>query len=68
MKIICIGCNKRPEEISSIVMFAEMEGVTPDEFVLENEGTYNEANGHFLCDEDYIKAGEPSSPNGWVAP
>lgn len=68
MKIICTGCNKTPSEIPSIVMFAEMEEITPDEFVRENEGTFNESNGHFLCDEDYIKAGMPSSPNGWVAP
>lgn len=68
MEPTCIGCGKHPSQIPGIVMFAEMEGMTADKFVIENEGTYNEANGHFLCDEDYITAGMPSSPNGWVAP
>lgn len=36
--------------------------------VQSEEGTYNPLNGHFLCDECYIKAGMPSSPHGWVCP
>jgi hypothetical protein len=37
-------------------------------YVIIEEGTYNSENGHFLCDECYIKAGQPSSPTGWVCP
>jgi hypothetical protein len=38
-------------------------------FVIENEGTYNTSNGHFLCDSCYVKAGFPTSPGyGWVCP
>jgi hypothetical protein len=37
-------------------------------FVINEEGTYNRENGHFLCTECYIKAGMPSSPVGWKCP
>jgi hypothetical protein len=47
---------------------AEHQNITPDEYVRDEEGTYNPANGHFLCDECYIKAGQPSSPRGWRCP
>jgi hypothetical protein len=42
--------------------------MTPDDFVREEEGTFNRSNGHFLCTDCYIAAGMPSSPEGWVAP
>jgi len=65
---ICTGCNKRPEEIDEYIEIAEIEEITPDDFVREEEGTYNPENGHFLCTNCYIKAGMPSSPKGWIAP
>lgn len=71
---ICIGCAKRPHEIDGYrVMVMAGPGDTPSDeavrqYVIEEEGTYNPANGHFLCDEDYIKSGMPSSPGGWRAP
>lgn len=72
--LICVGCNKKPEEIGGY-RIAAMEDPyhqpTDEEirqFVWEEEGTLNYENGHFLCDECYIKAGCPSSPNGWHAP
>lgn len=37
-------------------------------YVLMEEGTLNPNNGHFLCDDCYIKAGMPSAPGGWVCP
>jgi hypothetical protein len=37
-------------------------------YVLQEEGTYNPENGHFLCDTCYIAAGMPSAPGGWVCP
>jgi hypothetical protein len=49
----------------------ETPAVSPQEridYVIENEGTYNRNNGHFLCDTCYIKAGQPSSPRGWKCP
>lgn len=44
------------------------EGQSRAEYVAMNEGTYNRENGHFLCDTCYIKAGMPSSPEGWKCP
>lgn len=69
---ICVGCAKRPEELAcytSLGPFGEgqdYESVT--DYVLQEEGTLNETNGHFLCDDCYIKNGQPSSPRGWKAP
>jgi hypothetical protein len=37
-------------------------------YVRREEGTFNPANGHFLCDACYIAAGQPSSRNGWTCP
>lgn len=66
--MICIGCNKAPAEIGEYVELAEADGITPDEFVRSEEGTYNPENGHFACTSCYIAMGEPSSPRGWRAP
>ena len=71
---ICMGCVRRPQEIPIYVEFAEWEAkecersITPTKYVQENEGTFNWNNGHFLCDECYIKNGQPSSPTGWTCP
>lgn len=64
----CQGCQRHPTEISMYVMMAQDEEVTPEEYVIENEGTFNRLNGHFLCDMCYIKAGSPSSSSGWKCP
>lgn len=68
---ICIGCAKRPDEIPEYVdMASTIEDMTPKEFVLEEEGTLNTTNGHFMCTDCYIKNGQPSKPfpDRWVAP
>lgn len=73
---ICIGCARRPTEILNYIECAAgseegMVMVTPEAirlYVIEEEGTYNPRNGHFLCDEDYIRNGMPSSDRGWVCP
>jgi hypothetical protein len=70
---VCNGCGKKPAEIAEYVMEAQIyaeqdDEYTPDDFVRENEGTYNRENGHFLCTACYIGAGMPSSPTGWRAP
>lgn len=65
---VCTGCNKRPYEIEEYVEIAKEEGMTPDDYVREGEGTYNSDNGHFLCTSCYVRAGMPSSPMGWTAP
>lgn len=65
---MCMGCAKVPEELLEYVICGEAEDQTPTEYVIENEGTYNPRNGHFLCDSCYIKNGQPSSSRGWVCP
>lgn len=67
-KPICIGCNKPPAEIDEYIDAVVGTTETEDEYVRAEEGTYNPRNGHFLCTKCYVKAGMPSSPNGWVAP
>lgn len=68
MNPICTGCNKTPDQIPEYVDAAQDDGVTPEQYVKIEEGTYNPANGHFLCTDCYVAAGMPSSPRGWVAP
>lgn len=74
MRAYCIGCKKWAEDIEEYVHEAAhdvQEGetpLTPSQWVAENEGTYNQDNGHFLCTPCYIEAGMPSSPWGWTAP
>lgn len=65
---ICIGCGKRPDELDEYIEAAKEAETSPDLYVQLEEGTYNTENGHFLCTPCYIKAGMPSSPEGWVAP
>lgn len=68
MKPLCTGCNKHPDQLEEYVEAARDEDMTPNEYVMSEEGTYNRANGHFLCTPCYAKAGMPSSPRGWTAP
>jgi hypothetical protein len=65
---ICIGCGKRPAELEEYVEASGLEDMTPDAYVRREEGTYNEANGHFLCTPCYVRAGAPTSRYGWKAP
>lgn len=39
-----------------------------EEYVMNEEGTYNPVNGHFTCDTCYISIGMPSGPAGWRCP
>ena len=72
--LICIGCGKAPHELdeyisaSSEIATGVKGGMKPEDYVWEEEGTLNRENGHFLCTECYIKAGQPSSSRGWIAP
>jgi hypothetical protein len=55
----CKICRKQPHEISEYVDAAEVEGVTPEEYVRSEEGTYNRATGLFYCTNCYIAIGMP---------
>lgn len=61
-------CNRRPHEINEYAEQAAHEGISADEYVIREEGTYNPESKHFLCTGCYIKAGMPSSPSGWRCP
>ena len=67
---ICIGCNKSADEIEEYIEGAKEEEITVEQYVRENEGTYNLENGHMLCTDCYIKAGMPAKPfpDQWIAP
>ena len=66
----CFGCLRTPAELPEVVAIAADEGVTPDEWVRTEEGTFNRENGHFACDECYVAIGMPSlpAPARWIAP
>ncbi len=64
----CNGCSKCPDELEEYRWAVEDTEMSPDEFVRLEEGTYNTENGHFLCTDCYISAGQPSGPRGWTAP
>lgn len=66
----CTGCNKNAAEIEEYIEAARDAEMGINEYVREEEGTYNTENGHFLCTDCYIAAGMPSRPypERWVAP
>lgn len=70
----CTGCGHYPEDIPDIVVMAKMDDMSPSAWVIAEEGTLNHDNGHFLCNDCYIRAGMPSGRDGhggpgrWVAP
>lgn len=75
-------CGRKPPEIDGYTYMLSYEDgsdmyplQTREEaayrYVWENEGTLNTENGHFLCDDCYIKAGMPANPwpePGWKCP
>ncbi len=68
MNLMCQGCKLTPNEIAEYVDAAREEGISPEAYAWENEGTLNRENGHFLCTDCYITAEMPGSPTGWVCP
>lgn len=55
----CVGCHRAPDKISEYDPEYTGEEMTPLEYVIHNEGTYNRDNGHFWCTSCYIRAGMP---------
>jgi len=47
---------------------ALVEGMTPDQFVTTEEGTYDPLFETFCCTDCYVRLGCPSTPQGWKAP
>lgn len=67
LDLLCVGCNKKPEEIQEYIDMGKVENMTPSQYVWEEEGTLNKENGHFICTKCYVRIGMPSSSRGWVA-
>lgn len=55
----CKICGKRPSEILEYISAAKDEDMTPENYVVQEEGTYNPQTGFFYCTSCYIKIGEP---------
>jgi hypothetical protein len=59
MKPICIVCNKTADELEEYKFGAEENDMTPEDFLIEQEGSYNPSNGHFYCTDCYVKSNCP---------
>lgn len=55
----CKECNKKPIEIQEYIDMAKEEEMGIEEYVIENEGTYNPDTKLFLCTDCYIKLEMP---------
>jgi len=66
---ICFRCGKRPDELDEYAMVKE-PNQTADQFVREEEGTFNLKTNQFVCTACYIAIGQPSfsAPRRWCAP
>lgn len=51
-------CERYAHEMEYLDFFKEDDETRAD-YVRHEEGTYNARNGHFLCDDCYIKKGQP---------
>jgi len=58
-KVSCLRCERAPAQISEYILAAKEERVTPEVFVIENEGTYNPKTRKFWCTDCYIALGMP---------
>jgi hypothetical protein len=61
-------CRRYAKDMNYLDYYLE-EDQSREDYIIQEEGTYNYKNGHFLCDECYIKAGMPTAPfPGWKCP
>jgi hypothetical protein len=59
LDIRCPVCGRRASEIREYKDGGYEYGLSPERFVMQEEGTYNQENGHFYCTTCYIKLGMP---------
>jgi hypothetical protein len=64
--VICAGCKKAPEKISDVRESAEVERMSPRDWVVKLDPTYNKRSGHFMCTDCYMERG--ISDPGYKAP
>ena len=58
-KLTCNGCGYEPHNLGEYIDAAKEYGISPAEYVKQEEGTYNATNGHFYCTSCYCEAGMP---------
>lgn len=56
----CGRCGRAPWQLTEFVDAAAVNGVSPNEYVRDEEGTYDPASNRFLCTECYVAVGQPS--------
>lgn len=59
-KCMCTKCGKTHSEINEYVTAAAMDGyATAEDYVRENEGTFDPVHNKFLCTSCYVALGCP---------
>ena len=59
-KIACRRCGKEPHELQEYIDQVKHDDFdTPEQVVVEIEGTYNEETGAFWCTPCYVAVGMP---------
>jgi len=64
----CAVCRKTPDELEEYVEAAKEDSdryENSEEYVRNEEGTFNPRNNLFICTLCYIAIGMPSGPRGW---
>lgn len=60
LPIICFKCGQRPQDLLEYkIAIEDGSYATPEEFVEEQEGTYDRVSRTFLCTSCYIDEGMP---------
>lgn len=65
--IVCFKCGKRPEDLEEYVDAFEANGdyyESPNDYVIQEEGTFNKATNTFCCTDCYVAIGMPVGANG----
>lgn len=57
--IVCKGCGRNPEEINEYANSAKELNIDPYDYVVKEEGTFNQKTGKFYCTQCYIRVGMP---------
>lgn len=59
MNIECKCCKLHPSAIAEYIDTAYEENISPEDYVIDNERTFNDSTGKFYCTKCYIKEGIP---------
>lgn len=55
----CSICNREPKDILEYKMASDENGISPEEYIKQEEGTYNPLHKIFYCTNCYISIGMP---------